>query len=123
EVLACFCNGDDVLPERGFRLDAVVGNTAVLRGWRGGKDLIAVGLDGDQAFCIDRRGSRKRAVWLTTTNDSQDLGAADLAAWLASVADLEDEEPPRPPSPFVQLTFWPDPDPPQAPQGKVWRLA
>ncbi len=63
EILGCFANGDDTLPEWGFDLAAVVDHTALARELGCRTNLVAVGQNpnGHILYCIERRGDRRRS--------------------------------------------------------------
>jgi hypothetical protein len=120
EVLACFANGDDTLPEWGFTLDLVADHTAWARQLGCRSDWIAVGQDPDGAtlYCIERRGDRRRAVGLikVETEASGETQRCDLGDWLTEQAGLDPG--PRHQDASVQLVFWPEAEP----EPRVWRL-
>jgi hypothetical protein len=120
EVLACFANDDDTLPEWGFDLGAVADHTAWARGLGCRPGWIAVGRhpDGHALYCIERRGDRRRAVGLVEfeAEGNGETGWRDLGDWLAERAGLG-PSPPRRGGP-VQLTLWPEVEP----EPRVWRL-
>jgi hypothetical protein len=120
EILACFANDDDTLPEWGFDLGAVADHTARARELGCRREWIAVGLhpNGDVLYCIERRGDRRRAVGLIEVEAevNGDTSWRDLGEWLAERAGLETC--PRPQDAPVQLTLWPEPEP----EPRVWRL-
>jgi hypothetical protein len=122
EILACFANGDDTLPEWGFDLAAVFDHTARARELGCRADLVAVGQNpnGHIWYCVERRGDRQRAVGLVEF-DAEENGAVgwhDLGVWLAEIAGLEDEPHSQQPSAYTQLTLWPD----VALKPREWRL-
>jgi hypothetical protein len=111
EVLACFANGDDTLPEWGFRLGEVVDHTAWARELGCRSDLIAIGRhpDSHALYCVDRRGDRRRSVGLIEFEvEAQDTNWYDLGAWLVELAGLEPDTGLRPSSKSVQLSLFPD---------------
>ncbi len=127
EILACFANGDGVLPEWGFTLAAVGDHTAQAREWGCPTNLVAVGEapDGHCLYGIERRGDRRRAVGLVAFDPEEngEVGWRDLGVLLAEMAGLEVEHRPPKPAAFVQLTLWPDAEPVQSdPVQRVWRL-
>lgn len=120
EVLACFANGDDTLPEWGFALGAVADHTAEARELGCPREWVAVGRHPDchALYCVERLGDRRRAVRLVEfeTEGNGDTHWRDLGDWLAELAGLD----PRPPrrDEVVQPTFWPEAEP----EPRVWRL-
>jgi hypothetical protein len=119
EVLACFANGDQTLPEWGFQLGSVVDLTVWARELGCPRDFIVIAQDPGELslFCIERLGDRKRAVGLIEfETESSDTYSHDLGAWLAKLAGLDPL--PRCRDAVVQLTLWPDVEP----EPRIWRL-
>jgi hypothetical protein len=126
EVLACFANGDDTLPEWGFRLGEVADHTAWARELGCRPDMIAVGRHPGShvLYCIGRRGDRRRSVGLVEfeVEGNGDTNWRDLGEWLAELAGLEPDACARRSSPIVQRSLFEDAEAPAESMPRVWQL-